>query len=289
MTPEARLGEIVTALESVGLTCVVMGGHAVRFYGLARNTNDFDLHISADHWDDLAERLRRTPLFGGRAPVEGPSWRKGAFRRFRTGTLPDGRDEWLELWRANHLLAPFADLLARAERGWYGTREIVFLGLPDLIGSKETERDADWQDVGYLEGFLDARLLAQVERGAIELARALAQLRSRAGFGDYYRHGAFGDRQAVSAALAATANPITQAYLVPFSPETALLAASLFPIEPVVLDRLRRLDAGSPLHLSLVEVVRRRYILFRKDIDRRDKETTRAAMGAEGKRPGESV
>lgn len=289
MTPEARLGEIITALESVGLACLVLGGHAVRFYGLARNTNDFDLHVSPDHWGDLAERLRRTPLFGGRVPVEGPSWREGAFRRFRIGTLADGRDEWLELWRANHLLAPFAELLVRAERGRYGTREIVFLGLPDLIRSKETERDTDWQDVGYLEGFLDSRLLAKVDRGELDLAPALAQLRSRAGFGDYYQHGAFGDTKAVSAALAATPNPITQAYLVPFAPDTTIPAPSLFSIEPIVLDRLRRLEAGSPLHFSLVEVVRRRYILFRKDIDRRDKDSTRAAMDAERNRPAEIV
>jgi hydrogenase maturation protein HypF len=33
---------------------------------------------------------------------------------------------------------------------------------------------------------------------------------------------------------------------------------------------------ASPLHLALVEVVRRRYIAFRKDVDRRDKEMIRA-------------
>lgn len=280
MTPEERLGEIVTALESVGVSCLVMGGHAVRFYGLARNTNDFDLNVSPDQWDDLAERLARTPLFAGRPAAEGPSWRAHAFRRFRIGELPDGKDEWLEFWRENHLLAPHAELLARAERGRYGGREVAFLGLPDLIRSKETERDADWQDVSALEDFLDSRLLARVNRGEVGLAAALAQLRSRAGFGGYFQNGALADASAVGDALAAATNPITQAYLIPSSPATALSAASVFPIEPVVLDRLRRLEAGSALHLSLAEVVRRRYVLFRKDIDRRDKEAIRAAINA---------
>lgn len=280
MTPEERLGGIVTALESVGVSCLVMGGHAVRFYGLARNTNDFDLNVSPDQWDDLAERLARTPLFASRPAAEGPSWRAHAFRRFRIGELPDGKDEWLEFWRENHLLAPHADLLARAERGRYGGREVAFLGLPDLIRSKETERDADWQDVSALEDFLDSRLLARVDRGEVGLATALAQLRSRAGFGGYFQHGALADATAVGDALAAATNPITQAYLIPSSPATALSPASVFPIEPVVLNRLRRLEAGSALHLSLAEVVRRRYILFRKDIDRRDKEAIRAAINA---------
>jgi hypothetical protein len=68
--------------------------------------------------------------------------------------------------------------------------------------------------------------------------------------------------------------------LLPFAPETALPTAPLLPIEPVVLDRLRRLEPGSPLHLALAEVVRRRYILFRNDLDRRDKEAIRAATDA---------
>jgi len=280
MTPEERLGEIVTALEAVGVSCLVMGGHAVRFYGFARYTNDFDLKVSPDQWDDLAERLSWTPLFGGRPAAEGPSWRAHAFRRFRIGTLQDGKDEWLAFWRENHLLASHAELLTRAERGRYGSREVTFLGLWDLIRSKETERDADWRDVCVLEDFLDSRLLARVRRGEVELAAALTQLRSRAGFGGYFQHGAFADTNAISAALAATTNPITQSYLIPFCPEIELSSASSFAIEPVVLDRLRRLEAGSSLHLALAEVLRRRYILFRKDIDRRDKETIHVATKA---------
>ena len=50
------------------------------------------------------------------------------------------------------------------------------------------------------------------------------------------------------------------------------------PIEPVILARLRTTPAGSPLHLGLVEVVRRRYIVFRKEADRRDKERIRGGQ-----------
>jgi hypothetical protein len=96
VTPDARLAEVVSELEAVGISCLVMGGHAVRFYGRFRYTNDVDLHVAPDQWDDLPARLARTNLFAGGAISEGPSWRPGAFRRFQIGTLPDSREEWLE-------------------------------------------------------------------------------------------------------------------------------------------------------------------------------------------------
>ena len=39
---ETRLAQVMTALEHAGLPCLVMGGHAVRYYGVGRNTIDFD-------------------------------------------------------------------------------------------------------------------------------------------------------------------------------------------------------------------------------------------------------
>ncbi len=48
------------------------------------------------------------------------------------------------------------------------------------------------------------------------------------------------------------------------------------PIDPVVLGRLRTTAPASPLHLALVEVIRRRYIAVCKEIDRRDKEAIRS-------------
>jgi hypothetical protein len=274
VTPDVRLAEVFSQLEAVGLTCLVMGGHAVRFYGLSRYTNDVDLHVAPDQWDDLPARLSRTGLFAGALPTEGPSWRPGAFRRFQIGALPDGREEWLEFWKENHLLAPHCQLQARAERGPYGGRVVTFLGLADLIRSKETERDADWQDVAALEQFLDARLLARLRSGAVSAGAALAALRSQSGLLGYLEAG-FLTAENAAAALATATNPVTQAFLIPAAPG-APVAEPVMPVEPVVLARLRTTPPASPLHLGLVEVVRRRYIAFRKDADRRDKEMIRA-------------
>jgi hypothetical protein len=41
LNPEQRLAQLVTILENAGLQCLVMGGHAVRYYGVGRNTIDF--------------------------------------------------------------------------------------------------------------------------------------------------------------------------------------------------------------------------------------------------------
>jgi hypothetical protein len=274
VSPEERLAEVVSALEVVGISCLVMGGHAVRFYGLARYTNDVDLHVSPDQWDDLPPRLAKSNLLGGQALPEGPSWRPGAFRRFQIGTLPDGREEWLEFWRENHLLAAHDELQTRAERGRYGGREITFLGLADLIRSKETERDADWQDISALEQFLDARWLARLRSGNAPAEEALAAMRSQAGILGYLEAG-FLTAPNAAAALSRTTNPVTQTILIPFAP-AAPVPEAVIAIEPVVLARLRSTVPASPLHLALVEVVRRRYLAFRKDLDRRDKEMIRA-------------
>jgi hypothetical protein len=277
LNPKERLAALVAALESVGLSCLVMGGHAVRFYGLQRHTNDFDLTLAPDGWDDLADRLARTDLFAGTGPVEGNSWRPGAFRRFLLGHLAEGQDEWLEFWRGNHLLAPFPELFARREVGAYGGRELPFLSLPDLIRSKETERAKDWDDVSYLEEFLDARLHTRCVAGTIAVAEALAQVRSRRGFDRYLAENNFAAGEAIRAALARTANPITQAFLLPWVPE-AVAAPPVVAIEPVVERKLRSVAPASSLHRSLVEVVRRQYKVFCQDRDRADKEAIRAAQ-----------
>lgn len=276
MSPEERLAAIVTALESVGLTCLVMGGHAVRFYGLQRHTNDFDLTLAPEGWDDLADRLTRTGLFGT-SPAEGNSWRPGAFRRFLLGNLANGQEEWLEFWRSNHLLAPFSDLFARRELGECGSRELPFLSLSDLIRSKETERAKDWDDISYLEEFLDARLHAQYRNGHVALADALVQLRSRRGFDTYLAENSFTDIDAIRTALERAANPITQAFLIPWVPD-AIATTPVVTIEPIVERKLRALPPASSLHRSLVEVVRRQYKLYCQDRDRADKEAIRAAQ-----------
>ncbi len=278
MNPETRLAEIVTALEAVGLTCLVMGGHAARYYGLQRNTNDYDLHLTPDRWPDLLTLLQQSSLFQGQTVIEGPSWRPDSFRRFQIGRLPDGREEWLEFWRSNHLLPPFAELFARREEGTYGGRSLPFLALPDLIRSKETERASDWQDVAYLEEFLDARLLAQVEQGRLNLAEALARLRSRRGFESYWHKGYLTHRSEVQEALTRTPLSITQAFLLPLHPDLPTLTAATVPIEPVILNRLRTVTPASPLHLVLVEAVRRQYKLAAQAADRANKEAIRVGQ-----------
>ncbi len=277
MTGDERLAEVVGALERVGVACLVLGGHAVRFYGHARNTDDFDLQVAADAWDDLPDRLGRSALLAGQPVVEGPSWRAGAFRRFRIGALSDGRDEWLECWKTNHLLPPYAELFPRAEQGVYGGREVGFLGLEDLIRSKETERDKDWRDVTVLEQVLDARLLARAKAGGVSLAEALTSLRSRAGFENYLAEGFLDDTTAVASALGRTRSPVTQSYLIPFAPRAAV-SSPVCPVEPVVWERLKGVASGSPLHHSLVEIIRRRYILFRKEVDKADKAALRSGQ-----------
>jgi hypothetical protein len=282
LNPEERLAAIVAALEAAGLSCLVMGGHAVRHYGLQRYTNDFDLTLAPEGWDDLPDHLARSGLFPGGTPPEGNSWRPGAFRRFHIGTLASGQEEWLELWRHNHLLDPFPDLFSRREVGTYGGRELPFLGLRDLIRSKETERARDWDDVAFLEECQDARLHFRCVAGEIGLTEALAQMRSRRGFDTYLAENRFADTQAVRSALGQTANPITQALLLPWVPD-ALTAPPVVAMESLVERKLRSVGPASTLHHSLVELVRRQYKATCQARDRADKEAIRAAQAQ--KRP----
>jgi hypothetical protein len=277
LNPEERLASIVTALETTGLSYLVMGGHAVRHYGLQRYTNDFDLTLAPEGWGNLPERLAQSGLFASGTPVEGNTWRPKAFRRFQIGTLPDGREEWLEFWLENHLLDPFSELLSRREVGWYGGRALPFLGLRDLIRSKETERAKDWDDLAYLEEIQDARLHARCVAGEISFTDALVLLRSRRGFDTYLAENRFSDGPAIRAALGRTMNPVTQAFLLPFAPDTTILPP-VVTIEPVVERKLRAVTPASSLHRSLVEVVRRQYKVFCQERDRADKIAIRAVQ-----------
>jgi hypothetical protein len=272
------LAEVTAALENVGLSYLVLGGHAARFYGISRNTIDYDLHLSPLDWDTLPDRLAQSPLFAGRPVIEGPSWRPHAFRRFLLGQLDDGRDEWLEFWHHNHLLAPFAELVLRRELGSYGGRVLPFLGLPDLIRSKETERSSDWQDVALLEEILDARVLALARDGRLDRALAVGRVRSRVGFEYYLQLGYLGDPGVLRQAIMQSRMSITQAYLLPAVPDVAGLPAATVPLEPVIEKRLRTVSLGSTLHLTLVEAVRRQYMMAMQAADRADKQSIRAAQ-----------
>jgi hypothetical protein len=276
VNPAVRLAEIVTALEQVGLTVLVMGGHAVRYYGIDRNTIDYDLHLSPAGWDGLGARLDQSTLAAGRPLTRGPSWRSDSFQRFLLGRLADGRDEWLEFWRTNHLLPPFADLYGRREEGTYGGRTLPFLSLPDLIRSKETERERDWQDVAVLEEIHDGRLLHQASAGTVGVDQALTRLRSRRGLESFLQGGYLNDPAAVRQALFQTRLSITQAILLPWAGADAPLPVAGVPMEPVVENRLRTVAPASALHLALIEVVRRQYKLAMQMADAADKQAVRA-------------
>ena len=92
-----------------------MGGHAVRYYGIDRQTFDFDFRLSAEDAPELVNRLRRTRLFSDALLTESQSWRGADFQRFQIGVLLNGKEEWLECWFRNHLLAPFSEAYARRE------------------------------------------------------------------------------------------------------------------------------------------------------------------------------
>jgi hypothetical protein len=273
-----RLAEVVTALEQVGLTVLVMGGHAVRYYGLDRNTIDYDLHLSPADWDTLGSRLDQSTLAAGQPLTRGPSWRPGSFQRFLLGRLPDGRDEWLEFWRNNHLLAPFAALYGRREEGTYGGRTLAFLSLPDLIRSKETEREKDWQDITVLEEIHDSRLLHQTTSGTISVDQALARLRSRRGLESFLQDGYLKDPAVVRQALLQTRLSMSQAILLPFAGVEAAPPIPTVPIESVVVNRLQIVAPASMLHLALIEVVRRQYKLAMQNADAADKQAVRDAL-----------
>jgi hypothetical protein len=237
-----------------------------------RDTLDFDFHISAADGKGLVERLGRSGLFAPNAPAELPVWRVGDFRRFLLGRLPDGREEFLEFWLRNHLLTSFEELYARREEGVVGGYQLPFLSLPDLIHSKETERESDWQDVALLEEILDSRNLAGADKPQGAIA-ALGGLRSRRGFRQAESRGLLQDPNIVGAAIAQAANPVALCYLVPFAPTAP--EPLLREIPQMLAQPLRTVVPGSARHLALVEAMRRVYRQQAVTADRVDKERLR--------------
>jgi hypothetical protein len=245
-----------------------MGGHAVRYYGVSRNTADFDLVASVATPAELRSRITQTPFLHN--AVEIAAWRINDFARFEIGKLSDGRPELLEFWIRNHLLPEFAALQSRAEIGMYGGSRVGFISLDDLLRSKETERETDWQDISLLEEIRDARLLesATDEPG---LLRALSEVRSRRGFRALQEKGLLGDDRLISNAISLCTHPVSFAYLSPLSPGTA--PQNLIRIvDSTSLHALQHSPFGSSLHLGVVEVVRREYKRHAMELDRQDKQ-----------------
>lgn len=216
LTGDERLARIHQALTEAGIGALVLGGHAVRFYGVERTTIDYGMHLGLEpgHWEKLNEILGKALAHVGLTPREAQTWRPADFRRFILGHLTDGRKERLEFWRRNHLLAPFRELHGRRTEGSYGGRTVAFLGLKDLMRSKETEREDDWRDVELLEEIHDARL-RQPPDGKPNAVARLSELRSRQGYEAVRVESLLSHGMVVAEAWKLTSHPITRAYLAP--------------------------------------------------------------------------
>lgn len=269
MTSESRLAQLVDSLRIAGIEFVVMGGHAVRYYGVGRNTVDFDFCANLASTAELRERIRRLPSLSN--CIEGPSWRPNDFIRFDIGRLPDGREEWLEFWLHNHLLPPFDDLRNRQEIGSYGGTHIPFIGLSDLLRSKETERESDWQDITLLEEIQDSRHLA-VARDDQTIIHCLTHLRSRRGFERARDMGLFHQLQCVTAAITNCRHPVSFIFLRPLMPQVQRSSHFGTIIDWSALPSIAQADFGSQRHLAVVEIIRRAYRRHAMDADRADKQ-----------------
>jgi hypothetical protein len=269
---EERAAALAHELAALGLRALLMGGHAVRFYGVDRSTVDYDfcLALNRPGFAALPSVLLRSPVIAGKSFREGPSWRPSAFRRFVVGVFPDGREERLEFWRENHLLGPFAELYARRTEGLYGGQRIDILGLDDLIRSKETEREDDWRDVNLLEEIADERRLAAATSPEDRID-AIATLRSHRGFERAVSEGLFGDDALVRETWRIATHPISRAYLLPIMASRTDIFDPTAAVAPITA-ALSEVAFGSARHLALVEAVRRLYRREAMAADRADKE-----------------
>ena len=269
MTPDQRLAQIVHALQQAGIDILVMGGHAVRYYGIDRNTIDFDLVTSVATAEELRSKLPEA--FNSPNLREQGVWRANDFARFEIGRLPDGRQELLEFWLRNHLLGDFQTLNARAEIGFYGGSEIPFLSLPDLLKSKETERETDWSDIALLEEIQDGRNFAALQKDPRLVSVFVTNLRSRRGMDQAIDAGLPNDPALIRETIAACTHPAAFAFWIALAPSTS--SSIVIPmIEPTTLASLRSATFGTAKHFALIEICRRAYKRRAIELDRADKQ-----------------
>jgi hypothetical protein len=227
---------------------------------------DFDLVTSVTSPEELRSRL---PVILGQTAIRPePVWRRRDFARFEIGKLPDGREEWLEFRLRNHLLEDFATLKTRAEIGNYGGEPILFMGLADMMKSKETERESDWNDIGLLEEIQDDRNRIASQTAPIARISLLSALRSRRGMDHAMERGLMVDREVVTKAIVQCKYPVTCAFLYPYAmqhAQTGLLSHDFTSL-------LSSVPPGSAKHFAMVEIVRRDYKRKAMERDRMDKQ-----------------
>jgi hypothetical protein len=283
VTPEEKLFHVTSVLKAAEVEVLVMGGHAARYYGVSRNTNDFDLVTSLNTPGDLRGKLAQLTTLG---PLrEAPVWRSMDFARFELGPLPDGREEYLEFWFRNHLLSDFATLQSRAEVGEYGGGPIGFLSITDLMRSKETERESDWTDIGLLEEIADQRRLATLQHDSGAVPDALANLRSRKGMDLVIKRG-LADGDSASRAITACRHLVSFAFLLPLIGVAGLEMTRPpkppSPIEPTTLAAIASTKFGSTQHFAWIEICRRSYKRAAMEADRADKQKSLASHRLRG-------
>lgn len=243
----------------------------MRCASMACSATPYDFHLAGIEWEELPVVVERILAVPGDQILEARSWRPRDFRRFVIGRLPDGREERIEFWRRNHLLAPFSELYPRGTEGAYGGGAVAFLSLKDLLRSKETEREDDCRDIELLEEIHDERN-GQTATDAEGRAAFLSELRSRRGFESALRAGLL-DKQSARRAWARAAHPISRAYLAPYISHEAG-ASQQGPtsmMDEIIQGPLRSVEPASSRHLALGETVRRLYKREAMEEARRDK------------------
>jgi hypothetical protein len=273
---EQKLARIYRILADAGIETLVMGGHAVRYYGVGRNTVDFDLVTAICTPSELRSRL---PPIAALGPLrEEPAWRKHDFVRYEIGKLDDGREEWLEFWLHNHLLDEFPKLKSRAETGRYGGEQLAFIGLSDLMRSKETERESDWKDIELLEEIRDERVWAKASRDPQSWAQYLSTVRSRRAMDLAVQKQLVTNNAVVEDAFVHSEQSVAAAFLFPYVNDQRLRQATSI-LSSTFKSLLSNVEGGSPKHFLLIEVVRRDYKRRAMERDRADKQEQLRKLG----------
>jgi hypothetical protein len=138
--------DLLTALNAADARYLLVGGHAVGFYGLPRATKDIDLWVEPSP-ENAARVVTALRAFG--APLGGLSERDlaGPGQGFRMGTPPFRIEILTEISGV-----AFADAWPRRERTQVDGILLPVIGRADLVDNKRAAgRKRDLADVEALE------------------------------------------------------------------------------------------------------------------------------------------